>query len=204
MSYEPIIVVGPGRCGTSCVAGVLARLGVFMGSRFVPANASNPHGHWEDWEILAHNTAILERRVSIEQWRTDIAQLMRDRLGRGVPWGWKDPSTCDLLWEYLGFFHYPKFVRCRRSLKDIESSLVRAYSSYGMTPAGAQEMRSRRERELDRYLPWYPSLTIDFDDLKRDPEQTVDALIQFCGLSDVAPPLRTEAIQSIQTARTED
>ena len=47
-----ILVVGPGRCGTSAVAGRLCDLGVFMCST-VESDETNPDGYFEDVEFNA-------------------------------------------------------------------------------------------------------------------------------------------------------
>ena len=44
---QAIFVVGPGRCGTSCLMGVLEILGVCVGSDFATP-AHNPKGIFED------------------------------------------------------------------------------------------------------------------------------------------------------------
>lgn len=195
---EPIIVVGPGRCGTSCVAGVLHHLGVFMGERLLGAHPTNPHGHWEDCEFLDLNVALLRQGLTRLQWAEGIQQLVEKRRARGIPWGWKDPRTCDLLRNYLEFFNDPKFVRCVRDPALIEASVVKAYGGNGWTPADAHAMRVRRERELDRYLPWYKTLEVDFEQLRANREETVRSLLKFCELDDVKEATLRSAIQFIQ------
>ena len=180
---EPIIVVGPGRCGTSCVAGVLHHLGVFMGSRLVGAHPSNPYGHWEDYDFLEPNAALLDRKMATQEWERKVLSLIESRRQLGIPWGWKDPRTCHLLGRYLEFLDAPKFIRCVRSPREIEASMVRAYSHCGWTQQSARAVRRRREEELDAYLPWYQTLTIDFNDLRRHRETTVRRVIEFCGLA---------------------
>jgi hypothetical protein len=182
---EPIVVVGPGRCGSSCVAGILYHLGVFVGSRLIGADASNPWGHFEDWEFVNLNSAFLAREISRCDWTTRAQQLIEYRRALGVPWGWKDPRTCNLLREYLEFFNDPRFIRCVRDPAQIEASAVRAYSKLQWSAADARVLRSRRERELDRYLPWYKTLIVDFDRIREHREETVRSIIDFCGLVDV-------------------
>jgi len=185
---EPIIVVGPGRCGTSCVAGVLHHLGVFMGARLVGAHPSNPYGHWEDCDFLGPNAALVDRKMTTQEWEKKVLALIESRRKLGIPWGWKDPRTCLLLGRYLEFFDAPKFIRCVRCPGEIEASMVRAYGHCGWTPQAARAVRVRREEELDAYLPWYQTLTIDFNDLRRHRESTLRRMMQFCGL-----PLVTKA-----------
>lgn len=195
---EPIIVVGPGRCGTSCVTGVLHHLGVFVGSNLVAGDATNPWGHFEDCDFLNLNVSFLNKKLSRDEWDSRVQQLIDERRALGRPWGWKDPRTCNLLRLYLNFFNDPKFVRCVRSADRIEDSVLRAYGDRGWTLEDAHEMRVRREQELDRYLPWYQTIEIDFDHLRRNREQTVASLIEFCGLGRVPADKLAASIEFIR------
>lgn len=48
-----IFVIGVPRSGTSCICGILHRLGVRMTlNEFIPASNANPTGFYEDKEIL--------------------------------------------------------------------------------------------------------------------------------------------------------
>lgn len=181
-TVEPIIVIGPGRCGTSCVAGVLHQLGVFMGWRLVGPDRTNPHGHWEDCEFIWLNGALLNRNIKPTEWASAIDGLAIKRRALRVPWGWKDPQTCNLLPHYLDIFNDPRFLRCVRDHKEIESSIVRAYGHLGWTMTEARVLRDQRERELDRYLPWYKTMTIEFGHLRSFKEETVRAVAAFCNL----------------------
>ena len=195
---EPIIVVGPGRCGTSCVTGVLHHLGVFVGSILLAADATNPWGHFEDCDFLHLNASFLNQKLSRDEWTSRVQQLIDDRRALGRPWGWKDPRTCNLLRLYLNFFSDPKFVRCVRSAERIEDSVVRAYGDRGWTFEDAHQMRVRREQELDRYLPWYQTIEIDFDQLRNNRELAVASLIEFCDLGPVPADRMADSIDFIR------
>lgn len=196
---EPIIVVGPGRCGTSCVAGVLHRLGVFMGTRLLGAHKTNPYGHWEDRDFLDLSMARMEKKISLSEWTARTSELLNARRSLGKPWGWKDPRTCNLLREYLELINDPQFIRCVRDPAKIEFSVVRAYAEHGWTSEQARSMRVRRERELDRYLPWYRTLDIDFDQMRESREQVILQIIEFCGLHASERQIR-EAVASVEPA----
>jgi hypothetical protein len=195
---DPIVVVGPGRCGTSCVAGVLHRLGVFMGSRLVGANPTNPQGHWEDAEFVELNVLHLHNRIEHTEWAVEIEQLADRRRALGRPWGWKDPRTCNLLRQYLELFDNPKFIRCVRDPDEIESSIVKAYGDRGWTLDLARSLREGREEQLDQYLPWYQVVEVDFDCLRQHRESTVQALIEGCGLTGVTKEKVRAAVESIR------
>ena len=195
---EPIIVVGPGRCGTSCVTGVLHHLGVFVGSHLLGADATNPWGHFEDCDFLNLNASFLNHKLSRGEWSLRVGQVIEERRALGRPWGWKDPRTCNLLRLYLNFFNDPRFVRCVRSAERIEDSVIRAYGDRGWTREDAHQMRVGREGELDRYLPWYRTIEIDFDQLRRHRDETVAALIEFCGLGPVPADKVAASIEFIR------
>jgi hypothetical protein len=180
--YEPIIVVGPGRCGTSLVAGVLHHLGVFMGSEFVSANESNPDGYWEDRSFRDLNQAVLSNKISIQQWGLKIDQLIGKRRAPRVPWGWKDPRTCHLLNQYLSHLNKPFFIRCRRNPEDIEKSMVRAYAGIGWTSETARSCRRWRENQLDEVLQPHNILEVDFETLIGDSKKSVARMIDFLSL----------------------
>jgi sulfotransferase family protein len=195
---NPIIVVGPGRCGTSCVAGILHHLGVFMGERLLSAHPTNPYGHFEDRDFLDLNIGRLEKGLSKEEWEIGVRELIERRRVFGTPWGWKDPRTCNLLRDYLRLLDAPKFVRCRRDPDQIEDSVVKAYGANGWTVEAARALRVRRERELDRYLPWYETMEVNFESMREHREATVRALAKFCGLTNVKEERIRAAIEFIR------
>jgi hypothetical protein len=197
---DPIIIVGPGRCGTSCVAGVLYRLGIYLGTRLLGADATNPWGHFEDRDFLDWNEAFLRQKITRAQWTKRVREVIQKRRALGVLWGWKDPRTCNLLGHYLEFFNDPLFVHCTRAPGQIEASVVRAYGNWGWTPENARAMRLRRQRELDRYLPWYQTFEVDFDRLRSRRRETVQRLAQFCGLQEVGGERMQAAIDFIRPA----
>jgi hypothetical protein len=79
-TYDPVIVVGPGRCGTSCVAGVLHRLGIYMGHRLLPADRTNPYGHWEDSDFVEVNEARLSGEITRAAWTARVSALKDARV----------------------------------------------------------------------------------------------------------------------------
>jgi hypothetical protein len=173
-------------------------LGVFVGARLVGADATNPYGHFEDCDFLQLNAAFLRHGLSRAEWAESVRRLIEKRRALGVPWGWKDPRTCNLLRDYLEFFNDPRFVRCVRAPEQIEASVVKAYGERGWTPDQAHLLRTRREQELDRYLPWYRTIEIDFDRLRQRREETVWSLVKFCELGDVAAGKIRSAVEFIR------
>ncbi len=55
------LILGAGRSGTSMLAGCLSTAGYFMGDNLMPANAQNPKGYFESFDIEAINEELLEQ-----------------------------------------------------------------------------------------------------------------------------------------------
>lgn len=145
-----ILVVGPGRCGSSAIARVLhERMGVSMGKAFSKPDDHNPLGYFEDLEFKFINQGFLSGRLNFPDFWSRLASLVQQR---GDPWGLKDPRLCYLIPFYLSLIPDAKVIRCRRSLDEIKASMNRCYGWTG-------EEADKRERMLDRIN--HPM--IDFD-----------------------------------------
>jgi len=95
------VVLGMHRSGTSCVTRMINGCGASLAVEVIPANASNPLGHWEALESLEINDLILQ--CSGGNWacpprslKTDnyLRSRMRSFIGRLHRQGtavWKDP-----------------------------------------------------------------------------------------------------------------
>src|SRR5919108_4266927 len=103
-----IVVLGPGRCGTSTLARGLIALGIAFGDRLKPAMRKNPRGFFEDLDLLdinyrAHAALKLRRNGSSVGWIPDEAwqapdlaplreraqRLIRQRFQDCPVWGFK-------------------------------------------------------------------------------------------------------------------
>jgi len=196
---SPIVVVGPGRCGTSAVAGLLHTLGVFMGSSFYPAHATNPYGHWEDLEFLEPNDLfVMKGQISEQEWREKVTAVIARRAAMGTPWGWKDPRTSRLVRKYLELVPQARFLRCRRDREAIVDSFLRAYGNHGWTEPVARRVIEVREGALDKELPANRTLNIDFDELRRDRDTWVRQIIEFAGLPPVSSDQFLAAVEFIR------
>jgi hypothetical protein len=61
-------------------------------------------------------------------------------------------------------------------------------------------LRSKRERELDRYLPWYRTFEVNFEELRRNREPVIRSLAEFCELGDVPESSIDSAIDFVRPA----
>lgn len=147
--FAPIIVLGMHRSGTSLVASILHRLGVFMGAwrdshfeskffqRINIAILNALGGNWE-------HPSIVESALD-DQWLQDwlSAEIMRRLRGIGTAaylgvkyarsrnlfnlgcaWGWKDPRNTILLPLWLRCFPNARIVHVLRHGVDVSASLV--------------------------------------------------------------------------------
>lgn len=161
---RPIIVVGPGRCGTSTTAGLLVDLGVDMGSGFV-ANPSNPDGFFEDQYIKSLNTSRLAGRLQREDWSHSMLRIAQQRDLRPGRWGWKDPQTAELIDDVLWLFPDALFVRCYRDRNDTIRSCAKWYT---LSWEQAAEMVDRRTANLDRVFGRRLMVIVYLTDLVND------------------------------------
>jgi hypothetical protein len=186
-----VVVLGMHRSGTSAVAGLLARLGIWPGpeSDLMPAKPDNPEGFWELTDLVAVDDLILERGG--EAWDVPFADpperdlgglleqldviLARLRAQQG-PWLIKDPRLC-LTWDVVG-------ARCGevvplvvyRHPLDVALSLERRHNFPLLLGVALWEAYTRRlclALERSRQTP----LLVGFDDLRHDPGQTTDRLL---------------------------
>ena len=110
-----LIVVGFHRSGTSLLAQLLHRAGLFVGDDLLGALPSNPHGHFEDREVLElHREILADNGTSWQmdspqplyigklQWERMQAFVTRRQLKHRI-WGFKEPQVCLFLgaWKFL-------------------------------------------------------------------------------------------------------
>ena len=144
----PVCITGMHRSGTSMVARLLHRCGLYLGDEgdLLMAAPDNPEGYWENVHFKELNEQILDALgggwdlppVVSEGWerRSELATLRSDaaRLLHGFHeierWGWKDPRNSLTIPFWKSFFPDLKAVICLRNPLEIVYSLrKRGYSS---------------------------------------------------------------------------
>ncbi len=144
-----ILVLGMHRSGTSLVAGLLQKSGVYVGETLLPPQDDNPTGFFEPKPVVDLHDAILAQlgtswddpRGLPEDWQTrpDIGFLreeLRDIIARDFAaqavWAVKDPRLCLLLplWvELLGELGItPKLLLVLRNPYEVMASLAKRSS----------------------------------------------------------------------------
>jgi len=161
----PIVVIGTARGGTSMVAGVLAKLGVFMGDRAV-------HPVYEDVRL----SEIFEQG-DLDQ----SARIVSEYSASHERWGWKRPSVIDHLdavdtllpnARYIIIYKDVLSIAQRNSismLAEITEGMDRALSQYKKT---LRFLRQKKPR----------AMLISYEKASAYPEAFLTALIDFCDL----------------------
>ncbi len=166
-----IIVLGPGRSGTSLVARLLHNnLGIKMGDRFREPDASNPKGFFEDLDFRDLNQRRLTNKCSNEYFQTQLAYLVHLRRG---DWGIKDPRICNLWQAYQKF--PAQYIVCDRRPQLIIKSLV---SNYGWTEYESRQFLMQRLLGIAKLLEGRDALRLDFT-FERDETQLTHLLERF-------------------------
>jgi hypothetical protein len=162
---DQLIIAGFHRSGTSLVAQLLHRAGLFLGYDLMGATFSNPHGHFEDIDaydlhqrILADNgrTWLVAEPflpvITEAHWRR-MEQFIRRRNAEHDLWGFKDPRVCLFMmnWKYL--LPNAKALLVYRHFSDTTYSLGRRQSTELFSrPAGPERMYRRFWEEPDLAL----------------------------------------------------
>lgn len=174
MTYEPHIVIGTGRSGSSTVARILHNeMDVFMGHEFRKPDKKNPNGFWEDVEFASPNWKFLNGKIDYPTWIEEIFGAIARRKALDKPWGFKDPDATHFLGLYLSFFENPKIIRCKRKKGLVIKSLLK---SFGYTQEYAENLHQNKEWILDNILSGKDCLTIYFSEIQTPDQKIIDLI----------------------------
>lgn len=148
-----LVILGYHRSGTSAATQHLVRAGLFVGDELLAANASNPHGHFEDRAFVRLHERIFAENgenwlapspfvpiVSAEL-RQDVRALVADRDAHHSFWGFKDPRACLFVDFWRTMLSAPRFLVCLRHYRACVDSVVRRSLSAVRTTTARQEAR---------------------------------------------------------------
>lgn len=158
-----IIVLGPGRCGTSTIARLLHNsVGVTMGTRFRGPDKSNPKGFFEDLDFHDLNHAVLSNQMGVDNFEQRIDNLVRSRTGL---YGIKDPRICHL-WQTYGKYT-ARYIVCTRRPQLIVKSMM---TNYGWSEAECKQVILTRLNGIGLLLEGRDALRIDFSYSRNETE----------------------------------
>ncbi|MBU0944987.1 MAG: sulfotransferase [Proteobacteria bacterium] len=86
MNKKIIVVIGPGRSGTSLIMQFLASCNISTTTRQIESNNSNPKGFWEDREIVNLEREFLEKKkpahlpIPVEDFEREDALCLKSRI----------------------------------------------------------------------------------------------------------------------------
>ena len=138
-SGSEIVILGYHRSGTSAFSRYLHKMGLYLGDELLGPKFSNPHGHYEDAEIVKINQDMLT--INKVSWLADEFQpiipsencyakaqsIALIRSANHQIWGFKDPRTCLVLNIWKNILINPIYVFVLRDpLACIDSVIRRA------------------------------------------------------------------------------
>jgi len=141
-----LLVAGMHRSGTSLTANWLDKCGVHMGDELIPADYSNPAGHYEDRVISHFQRHILRDNgwtsifitdscpITVSDARRQDALTLIEARQHYQIWGLKDPRTSLLLGFWKSLLPDMKVVAVYRSYAQVTDSLLRRESKRGKRP----------------------------------------------------------------------
>lgn len=178
-----MVILGPYGGGTSCVAGVLARLGVFMGTDFQQTGEPDRPTH-EDAALArlvrAHLDEPTGERMTEEsllvselsQWHD---QHVESAISRHAAPGAKHPLLCVIVDLLVEAWHPTLLIQVTRRPSDVVASLVeRGWWSRATIERAVPTLLSHRDRALERY----PHISIAYDALVDSPSKAVPRIIE--------------------------
>ncbi len=176
-----VAVFGPGRGGTSVIAGCLRALGVCMGT--------SAHAFKHEWSPIVRRP---DDKVDVPATQQNIQEMNANH----VWWGWKFPSDVFHIESVTAFLRHPGFIVVTRDLTEIAlSSLARQDVPFEISLYEAAKV-SRRIAERMLFWPW-PILVIPFAEALRHPSSLVEALCSFLQMNP-SEATRKQAAEFVQ------
>jgi hypothetical protein len=112
-THKVIVVLSPGRAGTSLLLKALGAMGMRLSENMIPGSVGNPEGFYEDAEIVEVHKALLQNLNThpalplpdgwlesepAKKARPKLTKILANRLPESnAIWGFKDPRTASFL-----------------------------------------------------------------------------------------------------------
>jgi hypothetical protein len=187
-----VIVTGMHRSGTSMMAGLLMKCGLYLGNNLIGILHDNPKGHFEDRNFMRINAEIFEANAGrwgmppkkieivppklINQMRAFVGMWPKDR-----PVGWKDPRACLTVQIWRGLIEPEslKVVHIKRPAMEIAHSLKKR------NKFRIQKSLDLTKFYLDRFyknVDGIPYIETSYHDYFNDWRSTLGSVCEFIGL----------------------
>jgi hypothetical protein len=202
-----VVVLGPGRSGTSVTARILNELGVRLNYNPTQMSDQNPDGAFEDEFIYkAHSeffdASLVRRNLLPVGWMASepakatgakLEAYVRQEFGSDFLWGFKDPRTSVLLPLWKRIFNrarvVPRYVVCVRHPAAFVQSMANNYGT-GQNDAElvwlTRTVSALRDTGLDCFI-------LHYERLLADPLRTIRMLAKYA-LGTMPDPARLKAI----------
>lgn len=193
-----VVVIGPGRSGTSALTRGVEALGVELGNNLKGATRKNARGFFEDQSFLDINYrlhALLGLRkngssvrllgaedwqsVDLEPLRKETAALIQRRFGQFPLWGFKCGGVMRLLpfWEevLMGLGLDISYVMAVRNPLSVARSRAQLDYYRGFQEKADLEWLAQVIPHFRRVLP-HPLAVVDYDQLMANPEGQLERI----------------------------
>lgn len=191
---QVIVVLGPGRSGTSAVTQVIGELGARISDEVIQAREDNPTGHFEDKFIveqhkqlialLAHSPTLplpsgWQDDPAVKPVKNELLQYVEQMLEADQTlWCFKDPRTANLLPLWISIFNRlginPLYVLCVRDPGAVSFSLKRTINR----PAAITELMWLGRVCDALYYTGGNCHLVHYEKLLADPQPTVGKLAE--------------------------
>lgn len=158
LNFNPVIVIGAPRSGTSVIARILQEdFGVMMDEGPIKKDAHNPNGYYEDERLVKMNKQVLKRWMmgsNNEQrmdmaWANQFAIWVTMRAFKYERWGFKEPRMLGFIQWALQFVNEPVFIWPIRTDEQIIKSQVEKLGYPPMiAKAGVEAYKTLIERHI--------------------------------------------------------
>jgi len=209
-TQKAVVVLGPGRSGTSALTRAVAALGVDLGSNLKPATSKNARGFFEDLDILELNYELHEafgvrrngssvrllspedwERVDLRVYRERLEAIVRGRFEGSSCWGFK----CGGVIRMLPFW--------QETLEALDQRVFYVFAVRNpLDVAGSRRkldfFRGVREKcdleWLTQVVPYFravqqkPCVVVDYDRLLEDPDRELRRMARVLEI-DVTEPV---------------
>lgn len=198
-SKPVIIVLSPGRTGSSLLMQVLFGLGLTLSGKLLGSHHTNPDGFFEDSNIVElHKKLILELGTEpnlplFEGWnKTNAAAQLCPTLRNLVEeyisqaetiWGFKDPRTCEFLPLWIDVLKpmwlVPKFILSMRNPSTVVLSMIK--QAQKISPEIAELIWLYRTCNV-LFHSGGDCFIVHYEDWFRNPTPIAEDLLSYTGL----------------------